>query len=327
MRADIWEKRMAMVRQFDGAGLTRKEIADRLGWCVESVSRYRKLIGADFRHEQERVTVTEREKAMAAMYGVGKTLNEIGELYGVSRERVRQILSKRFNYTAKDGGKTAQAQVNRLAKKQIRDAKSFEAYGCSYRDYRKLSLIGKNMVGEGQSYYRTPVGAFNCQRSTAIHRGLEWKMKLWEWWQVWQSSGKWESRGRDKGGYVMCRFKDTGAYEVGNVYIATKRHNSSFQPNNPYRLNHPDHDDVVLAVRKKRSPTAGRGSRKTKYHHLPVGVTMSEGRFMAQISTGGKNKYLGCFDSAEKASAAYQDALSAYLSGHDFQFLKQGEAA
>lgn len=54
---------------------------------------------------------------------------------------------------------------------------------------------------------------------------------------------------------------------------------------------------------------------------------MSEGRFMAQISTGGKNKYLGCFDSAEKASAAYQDALSAYLSGHDFQFLKQGEAA
>ena len=117
-----------------------------------------------------------------------------------------------------------------------------------------------------------------------------------------------------------------GAYEVGNVYVATNSHNCSLQPNNPYRTSHPDYKKQRSA-QSQQSRGAPRRLQKRKYHHLPVGVTMSEGRFMAQISTGGKNKYLGCFDSAEKASAAYQDALSAYLSGHDFQFLKQGEAA
>jgi hypothetical protein len=39
------------------------------------------------------------------------------------------------------------------------------------------------------------------------------------------------------------------------------------------------------------------------------GVTIKNGRFVAQITMAGKCKYLGSFGSAEKASAAYQAVL------------------
>jgi hypothetical protein len=39
------------------------------------------------------------------------------------------------------------------------------------------------------------------------------------------------------------------------------------------------------------------------------GVTIKNGRFIAQITIAGKCKYLGSFDTAEKASDAYQTAL------------------
>jgi DNA-binding CsgD family transcriptional regulator len=272
----------ALVRQFDGAGLTIQEVADRLGWCVSTVRKYQKMTKIDIPHGSLRMAPTEREEAMAAMYRDGKTLKEIGDLYGVSRERVRQVLSRWFNYGANDGGQSIQSRARKAARKQEREAKALAKYGCSYAEYRRLSKYGKKQVAAGERPCRNPVTAFNSQRTTARARGIEWNLKIWDWWQIWQSSGKWDDRGRDKGGYVMCRFKDVGAYEVGNVYIAT---NSS----------------------------ASRGARKRKYHHLPLGVTMSQGRFMAQISTGGKQKNLGCFDCADKASAAYQEALSAYL--------------
>lgn len=43
---------------------------------------------------QTKKPVMSRDETMAAMYVVGKTLQEIGDMYGVTRERVRQVLSK-----------------------------------------------------------------------------------------------------------------------------------------------------------------------------------------------------------------------------------------
>lgn len=42
--------------------------------------------------------LTPRRKEMLAMYSQGKTLEEIGRQFGISRERVRQIISRLDNF-------------------------------------------------------------------------------------------------------------------------------------------------------------------------------------------------------------------------------------
>ena len=242
---------------------------------------------------------------MAAMYQGGKTLQEIGELFGVSRERVRQIISKEAGLTAVDGGACAAAERKRAARKAKKDAESFEKYGCSYQDYISLRDVRKTGVPAS----KTPTGAFTSQKNNAIGRGLEWNLKLWEWWSVWQQSGKWDQRGRSRDAYVMCRFKDDGPYEVGNVYIATLAHNSSFQPSNPYRIGHPDHDKVIAAIRHKLGSTRRRGVSPGR--DLPVGVYGDNGRYRAQVSIHGKIRYLGTFPTPETARSAIDAVIEA----------------
>lgn len=69
--------------------------------------------------------------------------------------------------------------------------------------------------------------AFNQQRQNAKHRGILFRLSFEEWWQIWESSGCWSKRGRSRGLYAMSRFKDRGAYEVGNVQIITNEQNSA----------------------------------------------------------------------------------------------------
>ena len=68
---------------------------------------------------------------------------------------------------------------------------------------------------------------FDSQRIRAKQRQIEFKLTFDEWWDIWQSSGKWEQRGCHKGQYVMSRYNDIGAYEVGNVFIQTTEENLS----------------------------------------------------------------------------------------------------
>lgn len=65
----------------------------------------------------------------------------------------------------------------------------------------------------------TPYGAYLQQKSNAQSRKKEFKLSFDEWLDIWESSGKLALRGRGKGKYCMCRVNDTGAYEVGNVFI------------------------------------------------------------------------------------------------------------
>lgn len=52
---------------------------------------------------RQRRELDEREIEMTILYKEGKTLQEIGDLYGITRERVRQLL-KRHGITGSDGG-------------------------------------------------------------------------------------------------------------------------------------------------------------------------------------------------------------------------------
>lgn len=66
---------------------------------------------------------------------------------------------------------------------------------------------------------KSPRGRYRKQKEHAKRRGIKFLLSFNEWWSIWQQSGKYSLRGRGKGRYCMCRYNDSGAYEIGNVYI------------------------------------------------------------------------------------------------------------
>ncbi len=66
---------------------------------------------------------------------------------------------------------------------------------------------------------------YACHKSKAKQRGIAFNLTYEQWWDIWQQSGKWEQRGARKGCYVMSRYNDVGAYEIGNVFIQPHEEN------------------------------------------------------------------------------------------------------
>lgn len=155
---------------------------------------------------------------LVRLHLAGETLEAIGQKYGVTRERIRQII-KQHGFDSATGGKAVNSQQVKIAKLVRRDSHFREKYGCSYNDFKRIK---KEAAPTGH----TPPFEFGRQKANAARRGIEWSMSFAEWWQVWADSGKWASKGRGIGKSCMCRYKDEGAYAPGNVYIGDFAQNS-----------------------------------------------------------------------------------------------------
>lgn len=254
------ERRLARLREYADCGFTAREAAELEGVTAASIYNMCSRNGIQLaRGKKGRpkgevgVQDVPRADAMCAMFMAGRTLQEIGDLFSVTRERVRQILKKHGGITGCDGGQAKQAQDARAARKAKREAECQEKFGCSLKQIAAIRKMGRQHMANGGSWYTTPMGAFVNQKNNSRMRGIDWGLKFWEWWTIWQDSGKWSERGRGSEAYVMCRFGDTGGYTVGNAYIATNLHNIKFQPNNPYRLQHPDHEKFMASLPNSRA--------------------------------------------------------------------------
>lgn len=215
----------------------------------------------------------ERSIRMAALYRSGKTLQQIGDEFGITRERVRQIITMRHGLRARDGGKSVAMKRTRARRAAARDASCLTEFGCTWSQRQFLLVLGGEAMARGLHRDRTPIGAFRRQRQNAKIRGIGWELTLWQWWTIWQDSGRWEQRGRGQG-YVMCRKGDQGPYAADNVFIATAAENS--------------------------------GTSKTKKSRLPLGVKRSRsGRYCADRQINGTRVHLGTFDDPDAAHAAY----------------------
>lgn len=260
------------LRDLVAAGLPVSKAAASVGICRPTAAKY---VGRDFQPVICREHGPDsRSVRMAAMYQSGMTLEEIGRQYGVTRERVRQIIKKHHGLNAKLGGIQVRAQEKRRRKAVEQDAAFLTDYGCTKEQWREIRDLGKREQAAGKGMYRTPLYAFRQQRQAAKTRGIGWELSLWQWWSIWRTSGHWEQRGRGQG-YVMCRKGDSGPYAVGNVFIATARENIA--------------------------------TSKIKKSSLPMGVSQRKGSgaFVAHRSIGGKALYLGTYPTPEAAHAAY----------------------
>lgn len=267
----------AQVIDFHAEGLSMPHIAARLGKPYGSIYGICRRLGLEFPHANKKAKGSDkRADAMAALYRAGYTLEQIGQQYGMTRERARQIMTKHLGIRRKDGGKAKQASVKRASRQRDKDRECFGKHGCSRAQYKSLMAIGREMEARGICRERTPIGAFCTQRCNSRRRQIGWELKLWEWWQIWHESGRWEQRGVGQG-YVMARLNDEGPYAAGNVYITTAI------------------DNIVNAP--KRPKKSG----------LPLGVRKVKGRdgFFAQRQVNGNTSKFGPFPTPELAHAAY----------------------
>lgn len=153
------------------------------------------------------------------------TMQEIGDLYGITRERVRQIL-RRYGVESRSGGAalrqrrhataTAEtAEADCKAAQAVRESVCMERYGCTLAQYAKIPAEARE--------------AYAQQRCNAQGRGVPWDddFKLWQWYTVWTASGRFALRGRRSNKYVMRRIDPARGYAKDNVQIVTLKRSSS----------------------------------------------------------------------------------------------------
>jgi hypothetical protein len=138
-----------------------------------------------------------------------ETLESIGKVHGVSRQRVQQIVK---GAGAIRGPKPTKEKVRRE-----RPDRFMPIYGCT-----KSVAIALN-DGEILRKRGSKASCFRSQKNSAKHRGIEWHITFSEWVELWKE--RWPDRGRGMNDYVMARANDMGPYAPWNVHIIPFREN------------------------------------------------------------------------------------------------------
>ena len=205
----------ARILELAESGKSTDEIAQQLQVRPHAVYRVARAAGLQLRRSFKTKTDPEREARrakMAEMYRQGITLAKIAAQFGMTRERVRQIISV-AGMSGDNGGARVVADARKKSADLAREARCLAKYGLPIAVVRQLR---KDRV----TY------AFQAQRQSAFNRGIAWGLSFAQWFAVWQASGKLHLRGRGNGKYVMSRMSDDGGYELGNVHIQLATENS-----------------------------------------------------------------------------------------------------
>lgn len=131
----------------------------------------------------------------------GKTLQEIGDILGVTRERVRQVCAL-FGFLPPEREKKPLI----VRKKRNTDHNEVR---------EKCKLLG----------LPDPYLKYLSHKSGSAVRNIGFELTFPQWWEIWEPY--YAERGNRKGCKVMCRTFDSGPYAVGNVRIDTIKSNAA----------------------------------------------------------------------------------------------------
>ena len=162
-----------------------------------------------------------RNKEIVSEYKAGTPMPDLAETYDLTRQGIQLIL-KAHGISAKDGGARIRAQqkmVEKLKKNtNSKDERCLAKWGCTYEQWQTLRDFNKN-------FHLTPIARYIQHRSNVKRDNLIWQISLWDWWNIWQTSGKYNIRGRGKEGYCMTRKNTKLGYTKDNVKITTVSEN------------------------------------------------------------------------------------------------------
>jgi predicted DNA-binding protein YlxM (UPF0122 family) len=151
-----------------------------------------------------------RIETMSQLFLSGNTMQEIGDRYGISRERVSKIL-RNTGVAIKNGGAALRKIKKDKEKFEIKNNRWIPYYKCTYS---QLDGAKKELAKEGCHFRK-----FAVQKCSARRRGISFDMSFPEWVDTWIKSGKARDMGAGHGKYCMSRFGDVGSYSSGNVEI------------------------------------------------------------------------------------------------------------
>jgi lambda repressor-like predicted transcriptional regulator len=215
----------ACIRAFALNGASTAELAEAVGCTYNGMRayclRYGIDVGAGPRDFSDKPNPKgpqsdknyERAQRMAEMFKQGLILQSIGDKFGVTRERVRQIL-KSIGVDPSEGGQRLVAEMRREAKARKVRNRIESHWGVPYEEWKMLR-------GDGT------IKRYEQQRNNSSARGIAFRLSFAEWLCIWKASGKLAQCGRGKGSYCMSRLNDAGGYELGNVHIQLCTENSS----------------------------------------------------------------------------------------------------
>lgn len=155
-----------------------------------------------------------------------KTLKEIGDIEGVTRERVRQILFK-MGIKAKDGGARARARTRRADIEAKRDLAYLHRYGMTRRAYREISKATGYLA---QHRYRS------FERSMRLFYDEPYLLTFGDWWELWHKSGHWSEYGRERDQYVLARIIRPGPFIKSNMQVIKSQENISSAIKRSWRI-------------------------------------------------------------------------------------------
>ena len=143
----------------------------------------------------------ERLERIVAMCRQNISLEGIAEVEGVTRERIRMILND-AGYNVKD----LRTPVVTADPRALREQNTQDKYGLSWDE-----LLEAREKGWTKDWAR--------DRRNALNRGIEWSLRLGDWLQIWQASGKMHLRGRGRDKYGLTRIDESKGYQLGNAFV------------------------------------------------------------------------------------------------------------
>lgn len=287
------------IRACAASGLTRDETAHKLDLGYQTIVKHALANGIKFKRKKDSAAKGSRNAVICARYLKGEKQIDLANEFGISRERVRQIIERSGLVSERKRHADFIAIVaGTVSRKNLTLAEAASMFGISrvnvYTHCRIHGVTPASVTAEEREELNALAlqvvsgksirQASNCDHSKAeklrrhlVNNGINARGRSrWDDFSERKSLlEKWKFSGLSWEECAVKLSKHDGRKITGGALVAWCSRN----------------------MKHLISPRKASG--------LPKGVTTSKGRFMAQISIGGRCRYIGTYDTPEEAHSAY----------------------